>query len=317
MKNKKKILICGGTGFIGQNLILYFSRQKKYDVYATFNKKEKFKIKNVKWIKANLTNKKDVNNAIKNKNIVIQAAATTSGSKDIINSPQIHVTDNAIMNSLIINSCNKFQIDHFVFFSCTVMYPHSKKYLKEDSVNKLGAISDKYFGVGNTKIYIEKVCEFFSKIGKTKYTCIRHSNIYGPHDKFDLNKGHFFASNLLKIYLNQNGQIKIWGEGNEMRDMLHVSDLINFVNKILILQTKNFKLYNCTYGKSYKVINIIKKMIRSSGKKIKIKNDLSKPSIPINILVNSNKAWKELNWKPKITLDEGIKKTIKWMKKNL
>ena len=64
------------------------------------------------------------------------------------------------------------------------MYPHSRKYLKEKSVNKLDMISDKYFGVGNTKVYIEKVCEFFSKIGKTKFTCIRHSNIYGQHDKF-------------------------------------------------------------------------------------------------------------------------------------
>lgn len=317
MKNKKKILICGGTGFIGRNVLLNFTREKKYKVYATYNKKEKLKIKNVNWIKADLTNKKDVNKVIKNKNIVIQAAATTSGSKDIVNSPEIHVTDNAIMNSLIINSCNKFNIDHFIFFSCTVMYPHSKRYLKESSVNKLDKISDKYFGVGNTKVYIEKVCEFFSKIGRTKYTCIRHSNIYGPHDKFDLDKGHFFASNLLKIHNNQNGKIKIWGKGNEMRDMLHVNDLINFVKKVLNSQTKNFKLYNCTYGKSYKVLEIIKKMIKSSGKKIKIYHDLSKPSIPINILVNSNKAKKELNWKPKISLDSGIKKTIKWMKENL
>ena len=269
MKNKKKILICGGTGFIGRNILLNFSREKKYVVYATYNNKEKLKIKNVNWIKADLTNKKDVNKVIKNKNIVIQAAATTSGSKDIVNSPEIHVTDNAIMNSLIINSCNKFNIDHFIFFSCTVMYPHSKRYLKESSVNKLDKISDKYFGVGNTKVYIEKVCEFFSKIGRTKYTCIRHSNIYGPHDKFDLDKGHFFASNLLKIHNNQNGKIKIWGKGNEMRDMLHVNDLIDFVKKVINSQTKNFKLYNCTYGKSYKVLEIIKRMIKSSGKKLK------------------------------------------------
>tara|TARA_X000000950_G_scaffold288195_1_gene403820 strand:+ start:1141 stop:2094 length:954 start_codon:yes stop_codon:yes gene_type:complete len=317
MKNKKKILICGGTGFIGQNLLINFSKQRKYKVYATFNKKKKLKIKNINWIKADLTNKKDVNNAIKNKNIVVQAAATTSGSKDIVNSPEIHVTDNAIMNSLIINSCNKFNIDHFIFFSCTVMYPHSRKYLKEKSVNKLDMISDKYFGVGNTKVYIEKVCEFFSKIGKTKFTCIRHSNIYGQHDKFDLNKGHFFASNLLKIHENKNGRIKIWGKGNEMRDMLHVDDLINFVNTVINLQNDNFKLYNCTYGKSYKILEIIKRMIKLSGKKIEIQHDLSKPSIPINILVNSIKANKEINWKPKINLDKGIKKTIKWMKENL
>ena len=317
MKNKKKILICGGTGFIGKNLLLNFSKQKKYKVFATYNKQKKIKIKNINWIKANLTNVNDVNNVIKNKDIVIQAAATTSGSKDIVNTPQIHVTDNAIMNSLIINSCHNFKINHFIFFSCTVMYPHSKKYLTENSIKNITNITDKYFGVGSTKVYIEKVCEFFSKIGKTKFTCIRHSNIYGPNDKFNLDKGHFFAANLLKIQNNLDNKMTIWGKGNEMRDMLYVDDLMNFVNKVLKFQKENFKLYNCTYGKSFKIVEIIKKIIKLSNKKIQIYHDLSKPNIPINILVNSSKAEKELKWKPKINLEKGIKKTIKWMNENL
>ena len=49
-------------------------------------------------------------------------------------------------------------------------------------------IINKYFGVGWTKIYIEKLCEFYSNISNTKFTIIRHSNIYGPYDKFDLEK---------------------------------------------------------------------------------------------------------------------------------
>jgi len=57
-------------------------------------------------------------------------------------------------------------------------------------------------------------------------------------------------------------------------------------------------------------------MIAISGQKIKITKDLSKPTIPINILVNSSKAKKELMWKPKVSLEEGIKKTIKWFLKN-
>lgn len=317
MKNKKKVLICGGTGFIGKNLISNFSDQKKYKVYATYNIQKKIKIKNVKWIKADLTNLIDVNKVIKGKDIVIQAAATTSGSKDIINTPQIHVTDNAIMNSLIINACHNFSVNHFIFFSCTVMYPHSKKYLNENSIKNINTISEKYFGVGNTKIYIEKVCEFFSKIGGTKFTCIRHSNIYGPNDKFDLDKGHFFAANLLKIQKSKNQKITIWGNGNEMRDMLFISDLINFVNKVIKYQKTNYKLYNCTYGKSFRVIDIIKKIIKLSDKNIKVFHDLSKPSIPLNILVNSSKAKKELKWSPKVNLDEGIKKTIQWMRENL
>ena len=57
-------------------------------------------------------------------------------------------------------------------------------------------------------------------------------------------------------------------------------------------------------------------MVIISGKKIKITHDLLKPTIPINILVNSSKAKKELMWKPKVNLDEGIRSTIKWFLKN-
>ena len=52
----------------------------------------------------------------------------------------------------------------------------------------LTKIFHNYFGVAHTKLYIEKICKFYSKISKTKFTIIRHSNIYGPRDKFDLLK---------------------------------------------------------------------------------------------------------------------------------
>ena len=99
--------------------------------------------------------------------------------------------------------------------------------------------------------------------------------------------------------------------------MLYISDLTNFVDKAIKLQKAKFKIYNCTYGKSFKVIEIIKKMIKSYNQDIRINYDLTKPSIPVNILVDSSRARKELGWKPKVNIDKGIKKTIKWLKLNI
>ena len=75
----KKVLICGATGFVGKNLV--YSLSKRFKIYAVYNKKPKFYLKNVKWIKADLRKLNNCLKVTKNCDIVIQAAATTSGSK--------------------------------------------------------------------------------------------------------------------------------------------------------------------------------------------------------------------------------------------
>ena len=87
---------------------------------------------------------------------MIQAAATTSGSKDILNSPFLHVTDNAVMNSYLLKACYLNKIKHFIFTSCTVMYPNSTKHLKETEFS-YDKIFPSYYGVANTKLYRKNV----------------------------------------------------------------------------------------------------------------------------------------------------------------
>lgn len=313
---KTKILICGGSGFIGQNLVNFFKRKKKYTIWATYNKK-KPKLKNVNWIKINLCNPKAVDRIIKGKDIVIQAAATTSGAKQIINRPYIHVTDNAIMNSYIMKSCSDNKIKHVIFFSCTVMYPNTRNKLSENFKINYNNIDRKYFGVAQTKLYIEKICKFFSMIGKTKFTCIRHSNVYGPFDKFDLDKSHFFGATITKVLTSKNNSIlNVWGKGNEYRNMLYIDDLLSFVYLVLKKQKSSFEIYNCGSDNAFKVKDIILKIIKISKKKLKIYYDKSKPTININILIDSKKAKKQIGWKPKISLEKGISKTLSWYRKN-
>ena len=305
----KKVLICGATGFVGKNLV--YSLSNRFKIYAVYNKKPKFYLKNVKWIKADLRKLNNCLKVTKNCDIVIQAAATTSGSKDIINSPYIHVTDNAIMNSYILKSSFINKVKHFIFTSCTVMYKNSETPLNETDVDNT-KIFDGYFGVANTKLYIEKMCEFYSKISDTKFSIIRHSNLYGPYDKYDLNKGHFIGSSVVKIF-EKKKEIKIFGEGNEKRDYLYIEDFIRMVKNIVFKQKDKFEIFNCTYGKSYKIKDVLKKMIEISKTNKEIKHVKGK-NLNINILVSSVKAKKKLGWYPKTKLNVGIRKTLSWYK---
>ena len=250
----RNILICGATGFIGKNMLEYFGRDKHNNIIAIYNRTPPFETSHlnakIKWIKADLCSPSEVEKIMINVDYVIQAAATTSGAKDIISSPYIHVTDNAIMNSLLLREAFENKIKHFIFFSCTVMYQSSNDVVSESDYNPNVPIYEKYFGVGNTKIYIENMLEFFSNISNMKTTAIRHSNVYGPYDKFDFDKSHVFGATVSKVMMSDK-KISVWGNGEEERDLLHVNDLCEFVNKVLKNQKKKNRIYNCGLGEKF------------------------------------------------------------------
>ena len=135
MKNKLNLLILGGSGFIGKNLVNYYKKKKEYNVFATYlNSKVTFE-KKVKWIKVDLRKPNTVNKITKNKDIIIQAAATTSGSKDIINKPYIHVTDNALMNSVLL--VPGFWNNSYTIFISKVLRLVSSRIFEKKNLKKL------------------------------------------------------------------------------------------------------------------------------------------------------------------------------------
>jgi len=316
MTKRQKMLICGATGFIGRNLLEKYMNDERYTIRATYHNKPAIADYDVEWVYADLNNIDDVKKALKDVDIVLQFAATTSGSNDIINRPHIHVTDNAVINSLILRECYEQHVKHIVFPSCTVMYQPSNVAQKETDWNAQDEIYSTYFGVGNTKVYIEKMCEFFSRLGRTKHTVMRHSNMYGPHDKYDLERSHVFGATITKVMTNTTGVLSVWGTGEGARDLLHVDDLVEFIDCAITKQESEYELFNVGLGSAVKIVDLIKKIISHSGKELQIEHDLSKPTIPTSLFLDCSKAKRLFDWEPKISIDEGIVKTIEWYKEN-
>jgi GDP-L-fucose synthase len=308
----KKILILGCGGFIGHNLAIFFSKKKNFKVYGTYLSK-KPKINNIKLYQHNILNKNKTEEIFRGKDIIINCAAVTSGAKDILARPYIHVTQNNIINSIVVEAAFKKKTKHLIMLSCTLMYNSSKKKLKETDLDLNKGLYSKYFGGAWMKIYMEKMTEFFSKISKTRFTIIRHSNLYGAFDKFDLKRSHVFGATINKV-LNAKKEIIVLGKGNEKRDLLYIDDFTNFIDKVIKKQKKNFKLYNCGLGKFISIKDLTNKIIKISDKNLKIKFDKSFKSLNTYVKLNCQLAYKELGWKPRISLDEGIKRTIKWYK---
>jgi nucleoside-diphosphate-sugar epimerase len=313
---KPKLLICGATGFIGRNMVEYFAGLGEYDVHAVRFNRPEYAYKNVTWHKADLRDPEAVNKLLAGVDILVQAAATTSGSKDIVTRPYIHVTDNAVMNSYLFRAAFEHKVKHVIFFSCTVMYPSSSKALKESDFDANTPLHPRYFGVGNTKIYIEKMCEFFAGISDTKFTAIRHSNIYGAHDKFDLERSHVFGATITKV-MTAKDTVTVWGTGEEERDLLHVDDLSRFVELAIKKQPVKYRLYNCGLGKAVSIKDLVNKMVVKSGKKLMVKHDLSQPTIKTSLFLDCSLAKAELGWEAQVDLDSGIEATLRWWSDNI
>ena len=308
---KRNMLICGATGFIGRNMAAHFAARSDIQVTCVHHQKPPFDHPCINWVKADLCNPSDVLDAMRGKDIIIQAAATTSGVKDIVSTPYIHVTDNAVMNSLLLRAAFEQHVEHFIFFSCSVMYPQMARPVRESDFTGTEIMTSNYFGAGWTKVYIEKMCEFYAGLNRTRHTVIRHSNIYGPHDKFDLEHSHVFGATVNKV-MHAKDAVIVWGSGQEGRDFLYVDDLVRLVSLAIEKQRRRHELVNVGSAKVVSIKELVETMLVTSGKQLRIEFDVDNPTIKTSICLNSEYAAELYGWKPMVSLSDGIAMTLEW-----
>jgi GDP-L-fucose synthase len=314
----KKILVCGATGFIGRNLVERLAARGDCEVIAVEHNRPRYAIDGVEWLSADLTRAEDVDRVVAGADIIVQAAATTSGSKDIVTQPFIHTTDNAVMNSLLLRAAYTHGVGHFFFFSCTIMYQSADHPLRESDFDPSTELLPAYFGAGWTKLYIERMCEFYARISDCRFTVMRHSNIYGPHDKFDLERSHVFGATVTKVLsAPEGGNIVIWGTGEEGRDLVYVDDLADFIEAAVEHQQEAYGLFNVGAGEAIKIKDLVHRIVAASGKTLEISHDLEKPTIPTTFAIESSRAKEAVGWEASTALDDGIARTIDWWRQNI
>ena len=312
----QKLLVLGASGFIGRNMAEHFSQLNGFKVYGTYFNSKPYSGGNIELTKVDLTRAEEVEEIIAGKDIVIQAAAVTSGVFDIVNNPHYHIADNAVINSLVFRAAYHHQVSHVINFSCSILYPSREGAWREEEYDPNFELHPKYFGGAWNKIYFEKIAQFYSGLGRNRHTVLRHSNNYGPYDKYDLQKSHVFGATITKVMEAEGQSVVVWGSGEEARDLLYVSDLCRAAQLAIEKQQNAFELYNIGAGETISVKDLTQKIIDHSLKKLTIEYDLTKPSIKTALSLDSGKALRELGWAPQISLDEGIKLTLNWYREN-
>ena len=292
-----RILVTGSTGLIGSNLHKRLV-DDGCDVIGVSTKD------------GDLTDAKFCNDITKDVDVVFHCAAVTSGAKVMDDSPLSHITPNIVMNALLMEACHNNGVKKFIFMSSSVVYSYTGNIPNNEEEFTYGDIYEKYESVGWMKRYTEKLCETYSKFGM-ECVVVRPSNIYGPGDKFD-ERSHVLPATIMKVVDREN-PIVVWGNGEDVRDFIYIEDFVDACVTIMEKVDK-YSIWNVGSGIGTRVIEIVKLCMKIEMSWSDITYNRWAPTmIPIRLL-DVNKIKTELGWEAKISISEGLRKTIDWYK---
>ncbi len=311
---KKKILIFGGSGFVGMNLTKFLSK-KKYNIISTYYKQRPKSMDNVEFVKFDLMSNNFNKKIFNNVETIFICSANSSGAKIMTNNPSSHFEDNIKMNLNLAKNLKYSKVKKIIFFSSSTVYPNITKSCNEKDINY--TFFEKYNFIGNGKLIIEKMYELYTTQFRKKIDLliIRPSNIYGPHDKFDKEKSKVIPS-LIRKCVESKKYLEVWGDGNDIKDFIYIEDFIELTYKLFKLK-KNFLIVNVSSSQPIILKKVINKIRNFTNKNLEIRfNKSNFRMIPVRKVSNSLLK-KLINFKLNFSIDVGLKKTIEWYKLNL
>ncbi len=305
---RKKIFIAGEHGLLGRALAEKLLGRKLPAGPAPRERKD-------------LTVLENCLRLTKGADLVINAAGIISSRKDQIKRPgQIFYTNNLI-NLQLLEACRRNSIKNFIAFGSITAYPTvAKGKLKEEMLfSGLAPKINGNFGFyGLSSWLIPYAALSYSLECGIKSRIIVFPNLYGPGDKFYDPIPPLVANMIKDLSLaRKEGRREFYGGNNKnhVMDLLYIEDAADFVSRVIKRPGKeNFLCLNAGSGRAVTIGDVCAAAADAAGFKGKIvwENGLS---VSRKVLDNAL-AKKLYNWKPKVNLKEGVKKTVAWYKKN-
>jgi nucleoside-diphosphate-sugar epimerase len=300
---KNRILITGGTGFIGYHLAKKCIKLSwSVDSVSTKSPPKKRKLKKVQYLKFDISKKE---NLMKNLSSNYDYIVNLAGYVD-------HTNKNKTMKSHFDGCKNlamfflKKKIKKFVQIGSSIEYGR----LKSPQIENLDRFKKTYSYYGNAKQLSTKYLLNLFRKKKFPVTILRLYLVYGPYQS---------TNRVIPITITNaiKGIDFDCSEGKQLRDFLHIEDVVRAIIKSLKNKKTSGEIINIGMGKPTKVKDLILKICRlvGSGKPKFGKIDLRKDEM-ISLYPSISKAKKLIKWKPRIELNLGLKKTIKYFKKN-
>ena len=313
----KKIFMTGGTGFIGTALITRLIEDNEIVVYDTLQRnalKETNLLNhpNLTLVQGNVLDGEKIKEAIDDSNIVIHLAAI-AGIDTVIKSPTTTMKVNMIGTYDVLEAAMTLDnIERFVNFSTSEVYGSYAYKLQEGDTTTMGAVGEARWTYAISKLAGEHLAHSYYKEFGLPVVSLRPFNIYGPGQ---VGEGaiHVFVTRALK-----NEDIQIHGEGDQIRSWCYIDDIVDAI--LLCLKKKEAigEVFNIGNPRgTITILSLAQKIVNLCESKSRI---VFVPKLYADVelrIPSIEKAEKVLGYRPKIDLDEGLKRTIEWYKMKL
>jgi len=305
-------MITGGMGFVGSHLSEELLKNNHKVIVVTKSRKKiknlKNKIKQIILEKIDVTDFPKMEKCLKKykPEIIIHLAGETSHSKSFEN-PLKNIDSNAKSTLFLLEKIREMQLKcRFILGSTFIVVGKPKKLpVNENSPCNPTTI----YGVN--KLSSEQYCKIYHEVYGIDTISFRITNSFGPREQVIPKKN---AVNFLIYQAYKGKEITIFNEGKFFRDLIYISDVISAI-KIIMKKGKSGNLYWISSNKKtwfYKLGNMLEKLTNAKTKFVNTPNYTKKVDVG-NFIVDNSKL-RSLGWNPKISTEEGIKKTIKYFK---
>lgn len=319
------VLVCGGAGYIGSHTVYeLIERGHSVVVVDSLIKGHKAAVHNeAKFYLGDIRDEDFMDQVFKENNIdaVIDFAAFSLVGESV-NEPFKYYENNVYGTLKLLEAMERAGVKKIVFSSTAATYGEPE--------NDIIVESDKTIPTnpyGETKLTVEKMLKWADNAYGIKFVALRYFNAAGAHISGKIGEDHSPETHLIPIILQtalgQREKMFIFGDdydtpdGTCVRDYIHVTDLADAHIKALekLFKTNESGIYNLGNGKGFSVKEVIEKAKKVTGKDFKVEIEARRSGDPSTLIASSEKAIKELGWKPKFnTLDKIIETAWNWHK---
>jgi len=317
MLKGSRVLVAGGTGFIGSNLVQRLLNEE-CNVRSTLHARPPVILDDrVEYVQGDLTAMDDCRRMVEGMDYVFMCAANTSGAAVMTATPLVHVTPNVLMNTQLMDAAYTNKVKKYLFISSSAAYPATDDRPVCEHEMFDGDPYEIYYSVGWMKRYAEILCLMYAQRITPPMPCVavRPSNAFGPFDDFNFGTSHMTAALIRRVVERQN-PLEVWGTGEDVRDLIFIDDLIDGII-VAFEKTDTYTAVNIANGQGHTVKEVLQTIMDVDGfSDVEVRFDPSKPStIPVR-LIDVTKAEREWGFTSSTGLREGIGKTVDWYRKN-